>query len=124
DSDPITVTITTNTVLPPTATAGQNQTVKHGATVTLSGRGSDPQGFNLTISWALINKPMGSKAALSAANSANPTFVADIPGTYVGQLIVSNTFMSSSPSTVTVTTTNTSPVANAGPNQTVTLGTV
>ncbi|HLH16921.1 MAG TPA: putative Ig domain-containing protein [Bryobacteraceae bacterium] len=119
DSQPSTVTITTNAVQAPTANAGPNQTVDHGTTVQLSGSGTDPQGFTLTYSWAMISRPAGSNATLSANNISNPTFFADLPGSYVIQLTVNNGYLSSQPSTVAVTTTNTPPIANAGPDQSV-----
>ena len=121
DSLPSTVQITTNALLPPTANAGLNQTVKHGSTVSLSGTGSDPQGLPLTFQWSLTTVPFGSAATLNA-NTANASFVADVPGTFVAQLKVSDGFLSAF-STVTITTTNTAPVANAGSNQNVTVGT-
>jgi hypothetical protein len=122
DSAPSTVTISTNTILAPTATAGPNQTVVHGATVTLSGSGTDPQNLPLTFRWSLISAPAGSTAALSNSAIAAPTFVADQPGTYVAQLIVNNGTLDSAPASVTITTTNTAPVANAGANQNVATG--
>jgi hypothetical protein len=124
DSPPATVTISTNAVQPPTAQAGPNQTVVHGTTVTLNGSGTDPQSLPLTLSWSLITVPQGSKAQLSPmpATIASPTFTADLPGVYVAQLIVNNGFLNSAPATVTITTTNSPPVANAGPNQNVTVG--
>jgi hypothetical protein len=122
NSSPATVTITTNSPVAPTAIAGQNQTVARGATVLLSGTGSDPQGLALTFNWALITRPAGSAAALSSTSLANSTFVADRPGTYVAQLIVNNGFANSAPSTVTITTTNTPPVANAGTDRTAAVG--
>ena len=122
NSTPSTVSVTTNSILPPTANAGPNQTVLHGTTVQLSGSGTDPQSYPLTYSWSMINKPAGSLAALSSATAANPTFLADQPGSYVVQLIVNDGFVNSAPATVTITTTNTPPVANAGPNQNVTAG--
>jgi Putative Ig domain/PKD domain len=114
DSAPATVTITSNQPLQPTANAGPNQTVARGALVTLSGSGTDPQGLPLTFQWSLTSRPVGSTAALSSTTIANPTFVADLPGTYLAQLIVNNGTLSSVPSTVTIKTTNTQPVANAG----------
>jgi len=96
--------------------------VAHGSTVTLNGTGSDVQNLSLTYHWALTSKPLGSLAALSSPVSTSPTFVADMPGSYVAQLMVNNGFANSGPSTVTITTTNTAPVANAGPNQTVSVG--
>ena len=119
-------TVTINTATPPgapTANAGPNQTVVHGTTVTLNGSGSsDPQNLPLTFSWSLITKPNGSSAVLSGTNTASPTFVADLPGPYVAQLIVNNGTSNSQPSTVTITTTNTAPVADPGQNQSVSPG--
>jgi hypothetical protein len=122
NSAPATVTIATNSQQAPAANAGLNQTVKHGSLVTLNGSGTDPQGRALTFQWSLLNKPADSSAAMSGNTAARPTFTADVPGNYVAQLIVNNGLLSSPPATVTVTTTNTAPVANAGPEQTVTAG--
>ena len=124
DSAPATVTISTASPQPPTANAGANQTVKTGATVALSGSGSDPQSLPLTYSWSLTTRPNGSTAALSSTTSKTPTFVADKPGTYVAQLIVNNGYQNSQPSTVTITTSNTPPVANAGSDQSIVLGSI
>ncbi len=124
DSAPATVTTTTlNT--PPVANAGPNQTVAVGATVQLNGANStDVDGDPLTYKWSLTTKPTGSTAALSATSIVNPTFVADTPGTYIAQLIVNDGKVDSAPATVTTTTLNTPPVANAGPNQTVFTGNI
>lgn len=127
NSAPDTVTITTAAQAPgvPTANAGPNQTVVHGTLVQLTGAAStDPQNLPLTFAWSLTTRPAGSTAVLSSTNAVNPTFVADRPGNYVAQLIVNNGTLSSAPSTVTITTTNTAPVANAGPDQTVAVGAV
>ncbi len=124
DGQPKTVTITTSTVPAPTAIAGPGQTVKHGSLVQLAGSGTDPQGRPLTFLWSFTSRPAGSAAVLSSTTIANPTFSADRPGNYVLQLIVNNGFKNSPPSTVTITTTNSTPVANPGPNQTVTLGSI
>lgn len=122
NSPPATVTVTTGGTQAPTANAGINQTVKHGAQVTLTGSGTDPQSRPLTFLWSLTTRPAGSAATLSSTTSATPNFVADIPGLYVAQLIVNNGIVSSAPSTVTITTTNSAPVANAGPSQNVPVG--
>ena len=123
-SGPSTVTITSSMVLPPIASAGPNQTVSAGATVMLNGTGStDPQGLPLSFTWSLITKPSGSNTVLSGTNVPEPIFIADQPGTYVAQLIVNDGILSSvTPSTVTITTTNTAPVANAGPAQSLQVG--
>ncbi len=125
DSDPATVTITTSsTTQLPTANPGPNQTVAHGSIVTLSGSGTDPAGLPLNFTWSLLTKPAGSSAALSSSTGAVVTFVADKPGTYVAQLIASDGVQSSLPATVTITTTNTPPVANAGPSRSVPAGAI
>ncbi len=122
DSTPETVTIATNVVQAPTANAGPNQTVTHNSNVALNGTGTDLQGLPLTYQFALIAKPSGSHAVLTNAAVPNTTFAADLPGTYVAQLIVNNGVLNSAPATVTITTTNTPPVANAGRSQNVAAG--
>jgi len=119
NSAPSTVVITSQN-LPPVANAGPPQTVFVGSTVQLDGTGSyDPAGLPLTYAWSFSSVPSGSSAALSNATSARPTFVVDKPGTYTVQLVVSNGVLTSTPSTVPISTKNSPPVANAGPNQTV-----
>ena len=51
-----------------------------------------------------------------------PSFVVDRPGTYVAQLIVNDGTVNSAPDTVTISTLNSAPVANAGPDQAVSVG--
>ncbi|MEK6631765.1 MAG: PKD domain-containing protein, partial [Nitrospirota bacterium] len=118
-----TVTITTtpgNTA--PVATAGPDQTVQVGATVTLNGSASnDVDGNPLTFQWALVSVPTGSIAKLLNPTNVMPTFVPDKTGQYVAQLLVNDGKVTSTQDTVTITTTggNTAPVANAGPDQSV-----
>jgi RHS repeat-associated protein len=119
NSTPSTVTITSQNQ-PPVANAGPPQTVYQGQTVQLNGTGSyDPAGLPITYQWSFVSRPSGSSATLSGATTPLPTFLADKTGNYVVQLIVNNGAFSSSPSTVTITTENSPPVANAGPNQSV-----
>ena len=117
-SAPNTVNISTNNVAP-VADAGPNQGGKlPGALVTLDGSGSsDANGDPLTYLWSLTAKPAGSTAALSGANTVNPTFTVDRAGTYTAQLIVNDGTLSSAPITVNISTNNVAPVANAGPDQ-------
>ena len=112
------------TPLPPVANAGPNQTAKVGDTVTLDGTGStNPSSVGtLTYSWAFTFRPGGS-AHLNNPTSVNPSFTLDVAGNYVIALTVSNGIASST-SSVTVSTVNSPPVANAGPNQTVAIGTL
>jgi hypothetical protein len=104
---------------PPTASAGSGQTVHVGLPVTLDGsRSSDPAGLPLTYQWNFASRPAGSSAVLSNPTTVNPTFTSDVPGDYVVGLVVANSAGSSSaPATVSLSTTNTAPVVNAGPGQ-------
>jgi len=112
---------------PPVADAGANQPVQSGSSVMLDGTGSsDPDGDTITYSWTL-DAPLGSSAALSAADTAMPSFTTDVDGEYVGTLIVNDGQVDSAPDTVNVTASatppvNRPPVAEAGPNQEVETG--
>ena len=88
---------------PPVADAGANQDVSTGATVALDGSGSsDPDGDSLTYSWSFVGKPGGSSATLSSSTAVNPTFTADVSGTYTLQLIVNDGSVNSAPDTVVI----------------------
>ena len=63
------------------------------------------------------SRPAGSSAVLSGASTSTPSFRADRTGVYIAQLIVNDGSVDSAPDTVTVTTGNTAPVANAGADQ-------
>jgi len=111
----------------PVANAGLAQSVKLNDTVTLDGTGSsDANNDFLTYKWTLITKPTGSSAALSSGTSSKPTFRADVAGTFVASLIVNDGKVDSqaAATTVSVATANAEPIANAGPNQNVTVASV
>jgi hypothetical protein len=104
----------------PIANTGQDQTVPVGSTVILDGSGShDADAQALSFRWALIAMPTGSTATLSDPITVQPTFVADLAGVYVAQLIVNDGKEDSVPVTVAITTGNTPPMAVAGTDQTV-----
>ncbi|MBY0504305.1 MAG: PKD domain-containing protein [Bryobacteraceae bacterium] len=124
NSTPVTVTISTNAIQPPTANPGPNQSVQQGATVSLTASGTDPQNQPLTYTWSFASRAANSAAVLTNPTTATPTFIADKPGTFVLQLIANNGFLNSTPVTMQVTTTGTAPVANAGAAQNVNLGSV
>ena len=96
-----------------------------GATVTLDGTtSSDANNDSLSYKWVLQSKPANSVATLTAATSAKPTFKADLSGTYVATLVVSDGKASSELAAVSIlaSTANLPPVAKPGANQTVVVG--
>lgn len=100
----------------PTAVASATLTsVVAGSTVQLNGAGSSaPDNGTLTYQWTLTGKPDLSSAVLSDATLVNPTFVADLPGSYVAELRVINSGIAiSQSSSVTITATSNIPVAIA-----------
>ena len=99
---PSTVVITTGTCRP-LANAGPDQTASVGNAVTLDGTGSkDADNNPLAFLWDMIAKPEGSTSVLASPTATHPTFVPDLPGLYVTQLIVSDGKMESYPDTVAV----------------------
>ena len=127
DSSVTSVSVTATTAnAAPVANAGSNQNVTIGATVTLDGTtSSDANNESLTYKWTLQSKPSNSSAALSSLTSAKPTFKADLAGTYVATLVVSDGKANSDLAVVSVlaSAANSAPVAKAGSNQNVVVGT-
>jgi len=105
----------------PVANAGEPQTVETGSTVQLKGSGRANFGGALTYLWSFSSIPDNSSATLSNPVTKKPTFIADVQGTYIVDLVVNNGNADSlvSQVTITVSTTpqNTAPVANAGPDR-------
>ena len=120
-----TTTATATTNVAPTANPGASQNVLVGAVVSMDGSASkDPDGGTLTFKWTLIGKPVGSAATLTNSSYPNPKFTADLAGNYVLSLVVNDGKKDSAVASVSVTATtaNAAPVANAGSNQSVTIG--
>src|SRR5690349_7296554 len=110
---------------PPVAHAGATQFVKVGTSVRLNGSGStDTDGDTLTYAWTILSKPAGSAAALSNAAAITPKFTADVDGDYIVALTVNDNHGNTSTDSVKISTTQTAPIADAGPNQKAAPGTV
>ena len=106
----------------PIANAGAGQTVRPGTAVTLDGTGStDPDSDQLVAyAWDVVSYPANTTVPLSFTGSM-PPFTPDLPGNYLISLSVQDEHGAwSLPATVTISTTNTKPVADAGPDQAIT----
>ncbi len=107
----------------PTADAGFDRTVGVGETVPLDGGGSTaPKRKELSFSWTLASIPVGSAAAFVDPATLQPSFQVDEPGDYVVELIVTEGNKDSAPDTVVISTLNSAPVAEAGPDQAISAG--
>ena len=118
-SEPVTVVVSTHNSAP-VANAGADQHFDNeGTEIQLDGSESfDPDGDPITYAWAITSRPPFSGATLSNSNDAQPTFVADMLGTYILELVVTDDLdASSAPDQVIVTSGNVKPVADAGGNQ-------
>jgi len=108
---------------PPVADAGPDQTVEEETSVTLNGsNSSDPEGENLNYKWKQVAGP---SVVLSNPQTAKPTFFAPNVGpngealTFELTVIDAGDLKDSSRTTVNVMGDNDTPIADAGPNQTV-----
>lgn len=116
------VTITHPNQAPSASVGSSNRSVPTGKLVEVSGSAYDSNGDAVTWAWTLVSKPAGSAAALASA-STNPTsFVPDVDGDYVVSLVARDAELSSTPAILTLTASNTRPVAKAGVDRTAALG--
>jgi RHS repeat-associated protein len=114
------------------AEAGPDRTVAVGETVVLDGSGSlDPKEMTADFAWRFVSHPTdetGWAPVLAAPNaveprvSVKPSFVADLPGEYVLELVLTESNRISAPDRVVITTTNSAPRADAGPDQAIGVG--
>lgn len=118
-TDTVIVTVVANRA--PVANAGPDQSVRVRSGVTLNGSAStDPDNNPLTYAWAQTG---GTAVTLSSTTSATPSFTTPIgAATLTFRLTVSDGSRTASDSVV-VRVTNQTPVANAGPDQSVKVGT-
>ncbi len=123
-SDPSWMTVTAGTQ--PIADPGPDQSgLAVGSQVTLDGSGSSAPDGNvpLSFSWEIAARPSNSTATLTGASSAQAHFIPDARGIYTIRLTVTNSIgLSSEPRTTTLTV-GRPPVADAGGNRTVNMGT-
>lgn len=93
--------------LPPIADPGEAQTVEPWSRVTLDGSKSKDQDVPpddpLRFRWTLRTRPGGSTTVLERANTATPSFWADLTGTYEVELVVTDGLgLESEPKTVVI----------------------
>ena len=88
----------------PVAAAGADRAVTQWSTVTLDGSASyDPDGDPLTYYWSVDSCPAGTYPVLAGSGTATPSFVPELPGSYVLHLNVYDGRYANSTDTVTVT---------------------
>lgn len=98
-SAPDRVVITTQNSRP-VAHAGDDFDAYIGDIVVLDGNASsDADNDPLSYQWSIVSIPANSNAVLLGDATASPTFVPDLAGTYVVQLIVSDGLLESDPDT-------------------------
>ncbi|KXI26869.1 M6 family metalloprotease domain-containing protein [Paraglaciecola hydrolytica] len=107
----------------PVISAGSDQTIAEGSSVTLAGSAKDDDDDNLTITWSQSSGPA---VTLSNINSLTPTFTA--PEVSSNQNVVFELSVSDGIDTVinqiviTIKNVNRKPIISAGSNQTITEG--
>jgi hypothetical protein len=121
----------------PTANAGPDQIVALGSTVSLPGPATptaeskvcDPTD-QLGYTWSFVQVPPGSAltdadfGATNGTSAATDTFVPDVVGSYVVSLVLTEASISSPAdlAVITVGSDNLPPIADAGPDETGTVG--
>ncbi len=123
DVDTVKVTVDAAANIPPTADAGSNQTITLPVNnVTLTGGGTDSDGTVIGYSWKKIAGP--ASGAITNSNNSITTVTGLIQGLYKFELSVTDNSGANGVDTVQVTVdpaANLAPVANAGPDQKITL---
>lgn len=127
DTDDVIVTVAAAANQAPIANAGTDRVITLPTnTASLAGNGStDPDGTISTYQWQQVSGP--STSTLSATNTANITVSNLQAGAYVYRITITDNNGATDTDDVTVTVNaappNQAPVANAGPNRTITLPT-
>jgi CubicO group peptidase (beta-lactamase class C family) len=115
-SDTVTVAVQ-NVNVQPIANAGADQIAITGVSVALDGSASwDADGDSLTYLWSLTSAPASSSATINDASTIRPTFVPDVDGSYVAELVVNDGLTNSESALVTIST-STPPFGTLGDGQ-------
>ena len=129
-ADTVDIIVTPPANVLPTADAGLDQTVQAPTTVTLDGSASSSNNVGQTLSYAW-SQTGGPVVSLSSASDVSPTFstpslaIGDADAVLTFSLTVTEPTTDADTDTVQITVqapANTAPVANAGPDQSVTSG--
>lgn len=90
----------------PVANAGPDQSVIINSIVTLNGdQSTDADNDGLSYLWDFVSKPTDSMATLDNPTVIDPTFTADVAGSYVLSLVVNDGLASSEPDNVQINVT-------------------
>ena len=109
----------------PVADAGPDAALAVGKSFSLVGTGSaDPDNDTLTYLWTIVSAPPSSAGIVLSPAKAKAKLILDRAGTYVVQLVVKDGVLTSAPDQAVITTVNTIPVANAGPDRAVPLSSI
>ena len=107
----------------PVANAGPDRSAVVGQTLNFDGSASsDLDGDPLTYQWTLTQRPTNSTATLTSATGLGTSFTVDKPGSYTLRLVVNDGKADSPPALVVISTLNSKPLADAGPDQTAPVG--
>jgi hypothetical protein len=130
DSEPVSMVIeATSENLPPIAILGDDKQVKTGEfTVITASDSYDADNDNLSYHWSIVAKPESSLLTFTDLNNTtikSKSFLVDVDGDYIFQLIVNDGVNDSKPvfKTISASLENFVPIANAGKDRDVILGT-
>lgn len=117
-SEPDTMAVDVIVDNPPTANAGDDQSIHAGEMVELDGSASSDDNTpteTLNYEWTFVETPPYSIAVIEGADTVDAWFFADMPGTYVVELIVrDDRNQPSEPDKVLISSHNLAPTAEAG----------
>ncbi len=108
---------------PPLAHAGPDQSAAVANTVQLDGsRSADMDGDLLSYAWLIASAPVGSTAAIVNPTAPRASLTLDVAGDYLLELTVNDGTVTSLADQVTISTNNSLPLADGGPEMAVAVG--